>query len=128
MSQVHKVINLREPFKIFGLTIKQAFFLAVGGLLGFFVASHMPGDWKLGNLPAGLFAFIILCSLGGVLGFMTDVKPIAWWRNNFVYRLGLAPKIYIPRPEQAQIYPDPTIIEKRDQEEFYIGKEGAPRS
>lgn len=128
MSQVHKVINLKEPFKIFGLTIKQAIALAIGALMGFFIASKLPGDWKIGNLPAGLFVFIGFVSLGGALGFMTELKPMAWWRNNFIYRLGLAPLVYIPRPEPGQIYPDPTIIDKKDQEEFYVESEGIPRS
>ena len=128
MSQVHKVINLRTPLKIFGLTIKQLISLVIGGLLGFLAATKLPGDWKIGNLPVGLFAFVGIISLGGALGFMTELKPIAWWRNNFIYRLGLAPRIYIPRPEPGAIYPDPTIIEKREAEEFYIGKENVPES
>lgn len=120
MSQVHKVINLKTPLKIFGLTIKQLIALAFGGILGFIVASKCPGDWKVGNLPIGLFAFVIIISLGGALGFMTELKPFAWWKNSILFTLGLQPRIIVPRPEEGQIYPDPTIIEKRVAEEFYI--------
>ena len=43
-----------------------------------------------------------------------------WWRNAFLYRLKLVPEVFIPKPEDAPLYPDPTIIEKSVGEEFYI--------
>lgn len=120
MSQVHKVINLKTPLKVFGLTLKQLFFTVIGVVLGFFFATKCPGDWKVGNLPAGLFAFIGSVSVGAAAGFMTELKPMCWWKNSFGYRLGLLNRIYIPKPSEAPLYPDPTIIEKQVSEEYYV--------
>lgn len=50
MSQVHKVINLKTPLKVFGFTVKQIILLALGVILGFLLASKMPHDWKVGHL------------------------------------------------------------------------------
>lgn len=54
MSQVHKVINLKTPLKVFGFTIKQLILMALGIILGFLLASKLPSNWKVGHLPAGL--------------------------------------------------------------------------
>ena len=128
MSQVHKVINLKTPLKVFGFTIKQIILLALGVILGFLLASKMPSSWKVGHLPAGLFAFVGIVGVAGALSFMTEVKPMGWWRNAFLYRLKLVPTTFIPKPEKPVIYPDPTIIEKSVAEEFYIESDTASKS
>lgn len=128
MSQVHKVINLKTPLRVFGLTIKQLIFTVIGVVAGFFFATKCPGDWKVGNLPAGLFAFIGSVSLGAAAGFMTEIKPIAWWKNSFGYKLGLFNRVYIPRPMEGQIYPDPTIIERQIAEEYYVESDTREKS
>lgn len=121
MSQTHQVINLRQPVKLFGFTIKQLLFLAIGVGLGFLAISKVPGDWKVGHLPVSLFAFIICVSLAIVAGFFTDVKPMAWWRNSVFYRLGLRPTTYMPKPEERIPYPDSTIEEDSPEDEYFIG-------
>ena len=129
MSQVHKVINLKTPIKIFGgYTIKQILLLAVGLAIGIFLATKTPSNWKVAHLPAGLFVFVVTIGIAGALSFFTEVKPLPWWRNLFLYRLGFSPKVYIPKPEVPPIYPDPTIIEKVVQDEFYIESDSKPRS
>ncbi|MDZ4834160.1 MAG: hypothetical protein SGJ27_10325 [Candidatus Melainabacteria bacterium] len=128
MSQVHRVINLREPFKIFSMTLHQIGFLAVGILIAFALGSRVPGDWKLGNIPAGLVLGIFVVCLAIVAGGFTELKPMVWWRNMLSYRLGLVPRLYIPKSEAGQIYPDPTIIERSDAEEFYVERETRPQN
>lgn len=120
MSQVHKVINLKTPLKVFGFTIKQLILMALGIILGFLLASKMPANWKVGHLPAGLFAFVGTVGVACALSFMTEVKPMPWWKNAFLYKLKLVPTVFIPKPEEPVIYPDPTIQEKKLVEEFYI--------
>ena len=126
MSQVHKVINLKEPFRFFGMTLVQIGWLALGVLVAFSLCSRVPGDWKVNGIPAGIIFGIVIVSLSIVIGGFTELKPMIWWRNNFLYRLGLMPTLFVPRPEEGQIYPDPTIIERSDAEEFYIGRQNRP--
>jgi hypothetical protein len=126
MSQVHRVINLREPFKIFSMTLHQLGFLALGILIAFALGSRVPGDWKFGNIPAGLVFGIGIVGLAIVAGGFTELKPMVWWRNMLFYRLGLLPRLYIPKSETGQIYPDPTIMERSDAEEFYVERERRP--
>jgi hypothetical protein len=126
MSQVHRVINLREPFKLFGMTLHQIGWLAMGVILAFAVGSRVPGDWKLGNVPAGIVLGICIVGVAIVAGGFTELKPMVWWRNMFMYRLGLCPKLYIPKAEFGQVYPDPTITERSDAEEFYVERELRP--
>lgn len=126
MSQVHRVINLREPFKIFGMTLNQMGFIVLGALIGFFVASKLPGNIKLANVPIGFWAFIFIICLSIVAGSFSMLKPMAWWRNMLFYRLGILPRLYIPKSEVGQVYPDSTIIERQDAEEFYVEREKRP--
>lgn len=126
MSQVHRVINLKEPFKLFGMTIKQIGWLALGVLIAFAVGSRIPGDWKIGNIPAGIVLGILVVGLAIVAGGFTELKPLVWWRNMLFYRLGLLPTLFIPKAETGQIYPDPTIIERAGAEEFYVERELRP--
>lgn len=121
MAQQHQVINLRQPVKLFGFTIKQLFFLAIGVGMGFFAISKVPGDWKIGNLPVSLFAFIFCVSIAIVAGFFTDLKPMAWWRNSLLYKVGLRPTTYLPKPEERIPYPDESIEEDSPEDEYFIG-------
>lgn len=129
MSQVHRVINLREPFKLFGMTIRQIGWLAIGIVLAFAVASRIPGEIKIANIPAGFWVGLAVVCMSIVVGSFTDLKPLVWWRNMIAYRLGLLPTLFIPKAEDAPLYPDPTIIERSDAEEFYVGRRDArPKS
>lgn len=126
MSQVHRVINLREPFKIFGMTLHQIFFIAIGVIVAFALGSRIPGDVKIGNLPAGFILGVIVVCLSIVAGSFSQLKPMIWWRNMLFYRLGILPSLYIPKSEPGQLYPDSTIIERQDAEEFYVEREKRP--
>ena len=120
MSQVHKVINLKEPFRIFTMTVGQLGISAVGLLSAFFVGTNVPSDWKIHNMPAGFVVGLVVFCLSLVAGRMTELKPMVWWRNSILYRLKLIPSQFIPKPEEPVLYPDPTIIEKGQAEEFYV--------
>ncbi|MCW5824056.1 MAG: hypothetical protein KIT34_14725 [Cyanobacteria bacterium TGS_CYA1] len=122
MARTYQVINLKQPVKLFGFTIRQLIFLAIGIGLGFLAISKVPGDWKIGNLPVALFAFIFCVSIGIVAGFFTDLKPMAWWRNSLMYRLGMRPTTYMPRPEERIPYPSSDIDDDdRKEDEYFIG-------
>jgi hypothetical protein len=103
------------------MTLGQIGLAAIGLLTAFFLGSKVPHDWKLHNIPAGfLFGLIIFC-VSLVLGRMTELKPIVWWRNNFLYGLRMMPTLYLPKPEElTHIYPDPTIEERGHIEEYYV--------
>lgn len=122
MSRVHRVINLKEPFRIFGMTLGQIGIAAIGLILAFIIGTKIPSDWKVGNIPAGFVAGLTVFCVSLVAGRMTELKPMVWWRNSLMLGLGLVPRTYIPKPKEAQIYPDPTIIEAGQAEEFYIEK------
>jgi hypothetical protein len=52
---------------------------------------------------------------------MSEVKPWAWWRNLVLYRLKMVPTEFLPHPEPAQEYPDPTIIDvKKRSSDIYV--------
>jgi hypothetical protein len=126
MSQIHKVINLKQSFKIFDQTPVQLILLA-GSLVGaLIIMNTLPKDCKIvlpggQSLPGGLFAFIGMIGLGIVLGRMSELKPWIWWKNVFLYRLKLEPVVWLPKPEPAPVYPDPTIIEaKKKVDEYYV--------
>ncbi len=120
MAQSYQVINLKQPVKLFGFTIRQLIFLAIGIGLGFLSISKVPGDWKIGNLPVALFAFIFCVSISIVAGFFTDLKPMAWWRNSILYRLGLKSTTYMPRPEARIPYPSSDIEDEYSPEDDYF--------
>ena len=122
MSLVHKVIILNKPLKIRGFTVGQWIILAVSVGLGFLLAFKVPQDWKLGNLPVGLFVWVIIVG-GAMVGVnAAEFKPFAWWRNVLLYKvLGTLPRAYFPHIEmQPQLYPDPDVIDpiKRDDEGY----------
>jgi hypothetical protein len=121
MSQVHKVIVLNKPLKIFEFTPIQLI-MVVGSIIGgLVVAGNMPKEWKFNNVPAGVFVFVAIVGAALVLGKMSEVKPWMWWKNLLLYRLGLVPKVFIPKPEPAPLYPDPNINEsKKKSEQYYV--------
>jgi hypothetical protein len=99
----------------------------IGGLL---IASNMPKDWKFNNVPAGVFVFVAVVGAAMVLGKMSEVKPWMWWKNMLFYRLGIIPSVFVPKPEPAPLYPDPTIIEtKKKSDGYYVEAQdqAAPR-
>jgi hypothetical protein len=52
---------------------------------------------------------------------MLELRPRAWWKNQFLYRLRLVPTTFLPHPEQGKVYPDPTIIEAaKKQDQYYV--------
>jgi hypothetical protein len=122
LSRVHKVIVLNKPFKLWDFTISQLFILVVAIAISVTLLSRVPGNLKIGNLPANILSAILFFCFSLPLVKFTDLKPIAWWRNIILYKCKLAPTQYVPRPEEAVIYPDPTIIEpKKRSEEYFIG-------
>ena len=124
MSLVHKVIILNKPLKIRGFTFGQWAILAISVGLGFFLAFKCPTDWKVfGNLPVGVFVWVVIVG-GAMCGVnAAEFKPFAWWRNLLLYKLlQTVPKAYFPHVEQqTQIYPDPDVIDPiRREDEGYI--------
>jgi len=121
MSQVHKVIILNKPLKIFDFTPLQLILLLVSTVVALIVGSKMPGNWKINGLPVGFLVGMVIFCGALVVVKMSEVKPWIWWKNLLVYRLRMAPTIFMPRPEEEAIYPDPTIIEaKKSSDEFYV--------
>lgn len=122
MSLVHKVIILNKPLKIRGFTFGQWGILVVSVSLGFFLAFKVPQDWKLGNLPVGLFVWVVIVGAAMVGVNAAEFKPYAWWRNLLLYKiLNTVPKAFYPNvEEQTQIYPDPDVIDpaKREDEGY----------
>lgn len=123
MSLVHKVIILNKPLKIRGFSFGQWAILAIAVSLGFFLAFKCPTDWKLGNLPLGVFVWVAIVGLAMVGVNAAEFKPMAWWRNLLLYKiLGTVPKAYYPHVEEENfIYPDPDVIDiQRREDEGYI--------
>ena len=122
MSLVHKVIILNKPLKIRGFSFGQWAILAVSVSLAFFLAFKCPTDWKLGNLPLGVFVWVGIVGIAMVGVNAAEFKPFAWWRNLLLYKLlGISPKNYFPHVEQeTHIYPDPDVIDplKREDEGY----------
>jgi hypothetical protein len=122
MSQIHRVILLNKPLKIFEFTISQLIFMFFAVVSAFITSSYVPQSWKLPNgLPVGfLIGVTIVCAAIAYVK-MNEVRPWAWWRNLAYYRLNMMPRVYLPHPEPAAIYPDPTIIDvKKLEDEYYV--------
>jgi hypothetical protein len=115
MSQMHKVIILNKPMKIWDFTIIQWGMLSVAALLAFAAAAQVPKEVKINGMPGGAVAFICLICVALALVKMSEVKPWGWWKNMLAYRLKAVPTTWMPHPEIAPIYPDPTIIEAKKQ-------------
>jgi len=125
MSQIHKVIVLNKSLKIFDFTPLQLLQMLLALVISIFAGSKMPADWKINHIPAGFLTGLLIFCSALVFVKMSEVKPWTWWRNLILYRLGLVPTTFIPKPEQGQIYPDPNIIEmkKRSQQDYYVEAE-----
>ena len=121
MSQVHKVIVLNKPLKIFDFTPIQLIMIVTSVIGSLVIAGNLPKEWKFNNVPAGVFVFVGMVGAAIVLGKMSEVKPWLWWKNLLLYRLHVVPSTFIPKPEPAQLYPDPNIIEsKKKTEQYYV--------
>jgi len=122
MSQIHKVILLNKPLKIFDFTPFQLILMFCATITAFIVASNIPQSYKLPNgLPVGFVVGMLIFCGAIVVVKMSEVKPWAWWRNLVLYRLNMVPTVFLPRPEPGQLYPDPTIIDaKRRADEYYV--------
>ncbi|HEY9732652.1 MAG TPA: hypothetical protein V6C89_12110 [Drouetiella sp.] len=130
MSQVHKVIILNKPLKIFDFTPIQLIMHVIAIITALLMATNMPKEWKFNNVPAGVFVFVAIVGASIVLGKMSEVKPWSWWKNMVLYRLGLVPNLFVPKPEPAPLYPDPNIIDsKKKTEQYYVEAQdqAAPR-
>ena len=123
MAQVHRVILLNKPLKIWGNTIMQWVMLALALAVSFMAFSSIPQQWKIGNLPTGILVGISLFMLSIVFIHAPQVKPSVWWKNKILYSLGKMPTKFFPRPEPAQEYPDSSIIEPlKQQDRYYVQK------
>lgn len=111
MSVVQRVIILNKPFKIRGYTVMQWIILAVALAVAFLVGSKTPGDWKLGHMPLGFIIGLVIFCLAIVFVSATQMRPVSWWKNLIMYKLGLSPTVYLPNREPATLHYDPTIIE-----------------
>jgi hypothetical protein len=117
MSLVHRVIPLNKPFKLRGYTFPQWVLLALSVGIAFLVGSKLPGDLKIGNIPIGIIVGVGIISGAIVFVSASEMKPAAWWKNLFLYRLKLTPTIFHPHAEPGQIYPDPDIIDAKSKHE-----------
>lgn len=127
MSIIHRVIILNQPtkFSLMGsprFTPLQWVALVLSLALGFFVFTKIPGDWKIGNLPVGFIVGLLIFCGAMVYVNASELKPKAWWKNLFLYRLNLVPKVFYPHiEEQTQLYPDPEIADiEEEEDEGYI--------
>ncbi len=117
MSVVQRVIVLNKPFKIRGYTILQWLILGVSAVVALILATKLPSDWKVNGAPAGVFVFVAVLGAGIAYVSATQMKPPAWWRNKILYSLRLVPNVFLPKREEAQLYPDPTITERPKRED-----------
>jgi len=122
MSLVHRVIILNKPLKIRGFTaIQWVILFLVGGIGGLAIFNLVPKELKFGNFPANIAAVLLYGTLLMMVVTALEMKPLAWWKNNFLYRLKILPTVYLPHPESAVLYPDSSIIEPGSRkEEFYV--------
>ena len=103
MSQMHKVIVMNKPLKVFDFTIIQLGLMFFAVLLAFFAASQVPKDVKINGMPGGVVTFIILICIAMALVKMSEVKPWSWWINMFAYKMNVVPTVWMPHPEAAPI-------------------------
>src|SRR5437660_11276578 len=121
MSVVHRVIVLNKPLKIRGFTLFQWGMMVLAAGVAFAMGSYIPKEWKLANLPVGFLVGLLIFSAVLVCINALEMRPIAWWKNQFLYRLKLVPSVFLPHPEEAQAYPDASIIEpKKAEDQFYV--------
>jgi len=124
MSLVHRVVILNKPLKIRGLTISQWVLMTVALGLAIAAGSFIPGNWKIGNLPAGFIVGMLIFCAALLFTQAMQMKPMTWWRNLIAYRLKLVPMKFLPRSERGTIYPDPSIVDPgRDEDLPYVSRE-----
>lgn len=119
MSYVQKVIILNKPLKVFGFEPRQLGAMAVWVVSGLILAGRFPGEWKFHNFPIGVWFFILWMCAAVAVVMGTRLKPIVWWKNILVYKLGMAYTTYVSRVEVAPIYPDGNIIEIKKESQRY---------
>ncbi len=128
MSRIHKVVILNKPLKI-PLPIVGSFtpfqwaLLAVSVGIGFLIATRViPPDWKIGNnMPVSVLSFVLTIMGAVVFIFACRLKPLAWWRNLLLYRLGLNSVELHPRTDPGIEYPDPSITDdQKGKDDFYV--------
>jgi len=125
VSVVQKVIILNKPLKVFEFTPIQLVLLVLSTVTALIVGNKIPGNWKIGNLPAGFLIGLLIVCAAIVFVKATEIKPMQWWRNLIFYRLKLTPSRFVPHPEPANVYPDTTIIDgpKKMTSEFFIAED-----
>lgn len=126
MSLIHRVIILNQPtkFSLMGLprfTIWQWVMLLLSLCLAIFAFTQVPKDWKVGfnhEIPVGFLVGLLIFCGASVWIHASELRPGQWWRNFFLYNLGMVPKVYYPHIEEIDIpYPDPELIEEVEREE-----------
>jgi len=126
MSVVQKVVILNKPLKILEFTPFQWVLMVLSACAAFIIWQKVPGDWKVGNLPAGFLLGLLVVCAAIVFVRATEIKPARWWMNVIFYRLKFIPNRFLPHPEPAPLYPDATIIDapkRSETAEFYIGED-----
>jgi hypothetical protein len=121
MSEIQRVIILNKPFRIRGYTMMQWIIMGVAFAIAVLVGTKfVPHDWKLGNVPTGVWVFVVILGLGIGYVHVVQVKPLAWWRNRLFYAVGLEPTLYLPKREEGQEYPDSSIKQapKREDQSY----------
>jgi len=113
MSQIHKVIDLKQPLKIFDFTPFQILVMAIGLILGFIAGTQNYGNAKLANIPVGFWIGLFIFSGSMVLSHMAQIKPFVWWKSMIIYKLKLMPVVYMPHPEPANEYLDASLSDSR---------------
>jgi hypothetical protein len=119
MSLVHRVIVLNKPLKIRGFTLFQWAMMVIAAALAFALGSYVPKEWKLANLPVGFIVGLLIFSAVLVVINALEMRPMAWWKNQFLYRLKFAPTQFLPHPEDARSCTDASIHEAPRKEDTY---------
>jgi uncharacterized integral membrane protein len=115
MSIVRKVEVLNKPYRFYGFTIKQILILAVAVGIAFYASLNVPNvkiQLPGSQLPLGFVVFMVVTCGSIFFVFATDLRPWAWWRNRFLYSLGIRQRCYMPKVAPAYIYPDANITEE----------------
>ena len=122
MSQLQRVIPLNKPFKLRGYTIGQWLILGLSLAVAMLVGSKVPGDWKLDKIPVGFLVGLLIFCLAIVFVSATQMHPLIWWRNQLLYKLGLAPRLVLPSRDPPLPYIDATIVEvsKKGDDQPYV--------